>query len=212
MGSLELRYLYYSALALAFLSSIIRWKRLSTSTRIFGIFMLYTLAHEQVVFHFKSAAINFPLYVVYASLAALVYGYFCSAHAVTRRLKQLITAVSFLFAFAGAIVAMAGVESFPSMHITIGQFIIIASSFALIYDLMNKRFHERLWRDPVFLIAANLFLYHSFVSIYLAAMKVLMSENVDHSILQMFHLVTSCGFYLTIAYLLFRYRKPQQAS
>lgn len=210
MVSVELRYVYYAALALAFVVSIMRWKHLSVSTRLIGAFMLYTLLHEFSILYFKTASINFPLYAVYAALSTTVYGVFCAEHAVTKALKNLIHYLIIPIAILGGVWGILFYNGFPSLHVAFSHVIIIGMSFALMYDLMNKRFHDRLWKDPIFLIAASLFLYHSFGAIYLGAIRVLMAEKANYAVLINFHSITSCVFYILIAYLLFRYRKPQQ--
>lgn len=210
MNFLELRYVYYAALTLAVVIAIIQWKHLSVSTRLIGAFMLYTLLHELSILYFKTASINFPLYAIYAALSTTIYGVFCAEHAVTKALKNFIRYLIIPFSLLGGVWGVIFNNGFPSLHIAFSHIIIIGMSFALMYDLMNKRFHDRLWKDPVFLIAASLFLYHSFGAIYLGAIRVLMAEKADYAVLLKFHAVTSCVFYILIAYLLFRYRKPQE--
>lgn len=199
--------LYLTILALGVLATLLSRKHLTRGTFVLGGLLSYTFVHEIVVAQIHSE-FAYKFYIVYAAVGHALYLYFLGSHALTRIIRKVIYAAIPLMLVSGVFGVIFFADHFPGKFIASTQAVVIGASLVVLIDLMNKNFHENLWKDSVFMLSVAIFLYHSFQLIYIAALDLIMDQLGQLRFLMSAHTVVSIIYYAILAYLIFKFRPP----
>lgn len=197
--------LYYGALIFSMICGVIGWGKNGLSFRILTAVIAYTFVHEKVI-QVLHSQVNHSLYAVYAGLALISYLGFMYQHYKSESYRKVLRWAILPLTLIGTVIKLFYIDGFPSMWVSMTNGITVIFSLLLIVNWLNMSFHESLWKDPVFIAAIFIFVYHSVTVVYLSALNYMQANQLPFETLYSTHGVFSILYYGGLGVLLLKNR------